>query len=173
MWIVSESHRITAPGKTEHLPLILLEGPTAAEHVEAGDYLDRLQLKWAQFENIPFFSLGRRKDFDGLTFEKRTEDADQNDNQPLVRHEIWRRSYRSHPYLRPYSAEDFLQHAVQVITSMAPHFLVGGKKLPMAKVAELMERWSHVLEDAEYRRLDIKKIQRRLPDLDSLLGGGG
>ncbi|MFZ1199004.1 MAG: hypothetical protein WAO07_02460, partial [Desulfobacterales bacterium] len=66
--------------------------------------------------------------------------------------------------------EDFLQHAVQVITSMAPHFLVDGKKLPMAKMAELMERWTHVLEEAEHRRLDMKKIQRRLPDLDSLLG---
>jgi hypothetical protein len=103
VWIVSESHKVTAPGKTEHLPLILLEGPTAAEHVEAGEYLDSLQLKWAQFENIPFFSLGRRKDFDGLTFEKRTENAAQSENQPLVRHEIWRRSYRLHPYLRSFS----------------------------------------------------------------------
>jgi hypothetical protein len=32
---------------------------------------------------------------------------------------------------------------------MAPHFLVDGKKLPIAKTAELMERWTHVLEEAD------------------------
>jgi hypothetical protein len=40
-------------------------------------------------------------------------------------------------------------HTRNVITSMAPHFLVDGKKLPIAKTAELMERWTHVLEEAD------------------------
>ena len=121
---------------------------------------------------MPYFSLCRFENFDGLTFEKRTDEAAEGENQPLSRHEVWRRSYRAHPYLRSYSEEDFQQHAVQIIKAMAPHFIVGGEKLPRAKMAELMERWTHVLEEAEHRRLDMKKIQRRLPDLDSLLGGG-
>jgi hypothetical protein len=54
---------------------------------------------------------------------------------------------------------------------MTPHFLVGGKKLPTAKVAELMERWTHILEEAEYRRLDMKKLQNRLPDLNKFHAG--
>lgn len=49
VWIVSESHRLTTTERTEHLPLILLEGPTADAHSEAAKYLDSLQLKWAQF----------------------------------------------------------------------------------------------------------------------------
>lgn len=51
---------------------------------------------------------------------------------------------------------------------MTPHFLVGGKKLPAAKVAELMEQWTHLLEEAEDRRLDMRKLLSRLPDLGDL-----
>ncbi len=171
VWIVSESHRVAATERTEHLPLILMEGPTANDHAEAGEYLDSLQPKWAQFEEVPFFSLGHRKDFDGLTFEKRTVKHAETENRPLVRHEVWRRAYRAHPYLRSVSEEDFLHHVVQILTAMTPHFLVGGQKLSKAKVVELMERWTYILEEAEHRRLDMKKLQSRLPDLDNLHGG--
>ncbi len=171
VWIVSERHRVAATERTEYLPLILMEGPTADDHVEAGDYLDSLQPKWAQFEEVPFFSMGHRKNFDGLTFEKRTMEHAETEHRPLVLHEVWRRAYRGHPYLRSLSEEDFLQHAVHILTAMTPHFLVGGQKLPEVKVAELMERWTHILEEAKHRRLDMKKLQSRLPDLDILHGG--
>ncbi len=171
VWIVSESHRMATTERTEHLPLILLEGPTADAHAEAGEYLERLQPKWAQFEGVPFLSLGRRTHFDGLNFKKRTAEPAETEKRPLVRHEVWRLAYRARPYLRSLSEDDFLQHAVHIFSAMTPHFLVGGKKLSMAKVAELMERWTHILEEAEYRRLDMKKLQSRLPDLDDLRGG--
>ena len=54
---------------------------------------------------------------------------------------------------------------------MARHFLNGGRKLPHAAVAKLMEGWTHVLEEAEHRRLDMRKLQARLPGLDLLRGG--
>lgn len=171
VWIVSESHRVDTTERTEYLPLILLEGPTADAYAEAGEYLDRLQPKWAQFEGVPLVSLGRRTNFDGLNFKKRTAESAETEKRQLVRHEVWRQAYRARPYLRHLSEEDFLQHAVHILSAMTPHFLVGGKKLPMAKVAELMERWTHILEEAEYRRLDMKKLQSRLPDLNKFLAG--
>ncbi len=168
VWIVSESHRVASKGGLEHLPLIIMEGPTADDHVAAGKYLDSLQPKWAEFEKVPFFSLGQRANLDGLTFEKRTADQTEAVNRPLVRHEVWRLAYKARPYLRSLSQEDFLEHAVRILKAMMPHFLVGGQKLPKATVAEFMEGWTHVLEEAEHRRLDMKKLQSRLPDLDTL-----
>ena len=171
VWIVSESHRLATTERTEHLPLILLEGPTADVHAEAGEYLDRLQLKWAEFEGMPFVSLDRRTDFDGLNFVKRTGQPAKTEKNPLVQHELWRRAYRARPYLRSLAEEEVLQHAVHILSAMTPHFLVGGKKLPTAKVAELMEQWTHILEEAEYRRLDMRKLQSRMPDLGDLRSG--
>jgi hypothetical protein len=171
VWIVSESHRVATKEGLEYLPLILMEGPAADDHADAGEYLDGLQAKWAKFEKMPFFSLGHRKNFDGLTFENRKMEHAETENRPLVRHEVWRRAYRTHPYLRSLSEEDFLEHAVRILTAMTPHFLVGGQKLPKATVAEFMEGWTHILEEAEHRRLDMKKLQSRLPDPDKFGGG--
>lgn len=172
VWIISESHRIGHEGGPEQLPLILMEGPTASDHVAAGEYLDGLQSKWAEFEGVPFSSLGKQKNFDGLTFEKRSVEPPSSANgEHLVRHEVWRRAYRQDPYLRSLSEEDFLEHAARIIGRMAPHFLKGGRKLAESAVAQLMEGWTHVLEEAEYRRLDMRKLHRRLPDLNTLHGG--
>ena len=170
VWIVSESHRVATTEPNEHLPLILLDGPGADAHSEAGDYLESLQEEWARFEGVPLVSLGRRTDFDGLDFQKRATAQVETEGRALVRHEMWRRAYRAHPYLRRLSEDDFLQYGVHVLSSMTPHFLIGGKKLPMVKVAELMERWAHILEEAEYRRLDMKKLQNRMPNIGDLSG---
>ncbi len=169
VWIVTESHRLAAPGPREHLPLIFLEGPSSEAHTEACDYLDSLQAKWAQFVGVPLVSLGRRQDFDGLSFDIRKMKSE-TDGRPLVRHEMWRRTYREKPYLRHLGEEQFLEYVAQIISAMTPHFLVGGKKLPFTAVAELMERWTHILEEAEFRRLDMRKLTARLPDIDTLRG---
>ena len=171
VWIISESHKLATKEQTEHLPLILLEGPMANAHADAGEYLDTLQQKWAEFERLPFASLGQRTDFDGLSFVKRAEHPVNTEKKPLVRHEVWRQSYRDHPYLRSLGEEEFLQHAIHVLSIMTPHFLIGGKKLSDATVAELMERWTHILEEAEYRRLDMRKLQSRMPDVEDLIDG--
>lgn len=163
VWSISESHRLATTKKTEFLPLILLEGPTADAYIKAGEYLNSLQSKWAQFEGMPTVSLDRLMNFDGLTFQKRMGKSTKDEKKLLVRHELLRQEYRMHPYLRSLSEDEFLQHAVYVLSVMTPHFLIGGKKLPMAKMAKIMTQWTHILEEAEYRRLDMKKIQSRLP----------
>lgn len=171
VWSVSESHRLATGKRTAYLPSILLEGPTADAHAGAGDYLDSLQPKWAQFVGMPIVSLGRLTDFDGLIFEKRTSQPAKAEKEPLSRHELFRRNYRVSPYLRSLSEEEFLQRAIQVLSTLTPSFLVGGRKIPMAQIAELMEQWTHILEEAEYRRFDMRKIQNRMPDLGDLRNG--
>lgn len=166
VWIISESHRIVANTKKEYLPVILMEGPTASSHSAAGNYLDSLQPHWAKFEKVPFVSVGARDNFEGLTFEKRMTRRSSSEKRLLVRHELWRLSYRASPYLRSLSDEDFLEHAARIITALVPHFLIEGPKLPKAVVAELMEGWTHVLEEAEHRRLDMKRLRGKLPRLD-------
>ena len=40
VWIISESHMLVSKDGSEHLSVILLEGPTADDHATAGEYLD-------------------------------------------------------------------------------------------------------------------------------------
>ncbi|MFL6623122.1 MAG: hypothetical protein ACJ8NR_11065 [Sulfurifustis sp.] len=158
-WIIAETHRVGTAEPTEYLPLVLWEGPTAHAYVDAGRYLDALQRDWARFDGMPVVSAGPRTTFDDLDFQKRTRP--ESTSGPLARHEWWRKTYRANPYLRSLSEEEFLQYGVRILSTMTPHFLVGHQKLPTAQVAELMQRWTHILEEAEYRRLDMKKLRAR------------
>lgn len=163
VWIISESHLLISKDGAEHLPLILLEGPTADDYANVGEYLDNLQLKWAEFEEHKSLSRGRLQNFEGVNFKKQSVKQKDNRQASLARHEIWRRRYRAQPYLRSLSETDFIEHSARILTTMMPHFLVGGKKLPHATVADLMEGWTHILEEAEHRNFDMKKLQRKIP----------
>ena len=167
VWIISESHILISKDGSEHLPLILLEGPTADDHATAGEYLGRALLKWAKFEGDQSLSWSRIQNFDGLKFKKQPAELKDDEKRPPVRYEMWRQAYRMRPYLRSLSETDFLEYSAEITTTMMPHFLIGGQKLPHAKVAQLMERWTHILEEAEYRRLDMRKLESRMPPIGS------
>ncbi len=165
--IISESHRISLNSRTESLPLILLEGPIGADHAIAGEFLNSMQQKWSEFIGVPFSSLGEIENFDNLAFEERNLEKPINEeDQQHERHELWRRAYRQSPYLRSLSENDFLEHTAGILNKMTPHFLLGGRKLPDSMVAALMEGWTHSFEEAEYRRLDMRKLRDKLHYVD-------
>lgn len=168
VWIISESHAVTISGSTQFLPLILLAGPRAQDNDQAGEYINGLAKQWAEFVGVPLSSYGDINSFDGFKFETRHCEV-QESSDPPERHEVWRRSYRQNPYLRALTEDEFLKHGTNIMVAMAPNFLIGGRGLPNHKVAVLMELFTHVLEEAEYRRLDMRKLQARLPDLSTLI----
>ena len=167
VWIISQSHILVRKDGAEHLPLVLLEGPTSNDYANDGKYLDYLQIKWAEFEGHKTLSRERLQNFEGVNFKKQSLERKDDREESLVRHELWRRRYRAQPYLRALSETDFLEHSARILTTMMPHFLTGGKKLPHAIVAQLMEGWTHILEEAEHRKLDMKKLQGKIPPFDS------
>lgn len=170
VWIISESHRLVSKAGMEHLPMVLLDGPTGNSHILDGNYINGLQAEWAKYLGMPFSDLGECENFDGLNFEKRSvESASSTDSARLARHEVWRRAYRHNPYLRSLSEKDFLKHTAQILEVMTPHFLKDGRKLENYMVASLIEGWTHALEEAEHRRLDMRKLQQWLPGLDQIL----
>ncbi|MCO6413348.1 MAG: hypothetical protein J5I92_11425 [Thiogranum sp.] len=167
VWIISESHRLSCDEDSGNASTILLAGPMADAHASAGDYLSSLMEQWAQFLGVRFVSLGEHENFDKLTFEERpVEPPKTTENLFLPRHEIWRQAYRNHPYLRSLSEADFLQHTARVFATMTPHFIKGGRKLSDSAIADLMEGWTHALEEAKHRRVDMRKLQPYLRDLN-------
>jgi hypothetical protein len=108
---------------------------------------------------VAVFHHGRLENFNGWRFDKRNQPHSQPKQDGLSRHEIWRLTYRKAPYLRHLSETEFLAHTGRVLSSFVPHFIKGRVKLPHEKVLELLIAWTHALEEAEFRRLDMKKLR--------------
>jgi hypothetical protein len=76
----------------------------------------------------------------------------------MKRHEVWRLKYRSDRYLRELTDENLLAHGRRLIVVMTPHYLIGGVKLAPEALMKLTEGWTHFLEEAAIRGLDLKRL---------------
>ena len=162
MLIISESHRVASSSLQEFLPVITLEGPSASDFSGVDDFVSSLAGKWAKFEGHSIVSIGERENFDGIQFQTRGEKEASGENNKISRQEYWRRSYLRSRYLRQLSENEFLQHTANTMKAMKPHFTIGGEKLPFKKIAELKQRWTHCLTEAEIRRIDMRKLSKFL-----------
>ena len=59
-------------------------------------------------------------------------------------------------------AEQLLGEQVKPIRTMEPHIRNGGQKPAHSAVAQLTEDWTHVLDEAEFRRPDMRKLRKRV-----------
>ena len=168
--IVSEGHIFSSEGGQEFLPVVQVLGPSAQDDGRFSEYIGDLQSKWCDYLGVPLVSRGEVADLSLFEFKPRKKElSEPPSTEPLSNEERCRRAYRRNPYLRTLSEEDFLDFATKVITTMAPQFIKGGKKLPFQSFVPIGIKWIHVLEEAEYRRLDMRKLQIRLPDRNTYI----
>jgi len=160
--VISESHRVASSSSQEFLPVITLEGPFATEFSDIGGFVTSLAEKWAKFEGHALVSIGERENFDGIRFQTRGEEKTAGNKKKISRQEYWRRSYLRYPYLRRLSEYEFLQRTADIMKAMKPHFMINGKKLPFDEISELKRRWADCLTEAEFRRIDMRKLSRFL-----------
>jgi hypothetical protein len=161
VWIISEAHQMIASDGVEQLPIILLEGPMADCHAQFGDYIGHLNSAWAEFERVPLRSSYRIENFDRMSFQDRVAKPPKPTLPPgmITRQESRERQYQQRPYLRSLSESDFLTHMARLFTTMMPHFHKDGRKFSEPAIKEPMRGWTHVLTEARYRRLDMKKLR--------------
>ena len=159
VWIFSESHSLRVKGGPEGLPIILLEGPRSDEFKEVGDYLSSLNERWARASRSPLFQW-RVENFEGSKFDSRAKPSTVEKKRHLSNQELWRLAYKMDPYLRNLPESDFLSSVGRIFISLAPNFILGREKLSPDRLAQLTIAWTHALEEAEYRRLDMRKLRR-------------
>ncbi len=168
VWIIGEGHSMALPQGSEATPLIIIEGPTGEQYPIADKLLDGYLREWAEFGGMPLMHMKGLKDFNDLPFKNREVTDTGKENQTgMTRSDYWRMEYKQSPYMRTFTKEQFLEHTGNILSSMMPHFLKGGIKMPHHVVAEYMRGWSHALEEAEYRNLDMKELYDYLPDFNS------
>jgi hypothetical protein len=123
------------------LPSIVIDGPAAVDQPELTKALDILQSRWAAFNGVSFATTDIRKISDSYFISLSELDKE---NEPLKpRYEIWRKQYRTRPYLRSLSDDDVLNHGARLIKLMAPGFLKDGPKIPFDVMAQFMEGFTH------------------------------
>ncbi len=177
VWIFSETHSLQVGTVPQGVPIILLEGPQSDHFPEIGDHLSSLNELWAKQSQSPLFQ-GRIENFNDAKFESlgKTNNADKKNLKDLSNQEIWRLAYHQDPYLRQLSELDFFAAIGRVFSELAVHFIVGREQLPRDRLMELTIGWTHGLEEAEHRRLDMRKLRafidrRKVPEdlIDGLL----
>jgi hypothetical protein len=158
VWFMLENFALKTKKGAKALPSIVIDGPTAVNQPELSKILVLLQSKWAAFNGIPFTTADIRKISDSDFI--RLSELDK-EHQPLKpRHELWRKQYRNNPYLTSLSDDAVLMHGARLLSFMAPGFLKNGPKLPFDQMAQFMEGFTHFLEEAHSRGLDMKKMTK-------------
>ncbi len=158
VWFILENFSLKTRKGNKLLPSIVIDGLGAVKRPELTNILNILQSNWAAFNGIPYITANIDKitdsDFIHLS------ELEKEHQQFKPRHELWRQRYRDDPYLRSLPDDAVLAHGARLLSFMAPNFLKEGHRIPFEKMAQFMEGWTHFLEEARFRGLDLRKMPK-------------
>ena len=165
-YFISEAHSFKINENLNGDVLLIIEGPTAKFHPIAIEKFESLNMEWAQYNDAPLYEVeGDIPDFSKLPITGKTKTTQKQNEDQMARHELWRKQYKEKPYLRDLNEEFFIKYGEKVIIELAPHFLKGHPKKEEAETLKLMIMWTHFLEEAEYRKFDMKKLNNDFSNL--------
>jgi hypothetical protein len=152
--------------KLKGLPILLIPNAvTEAARVE--EFVRELNEKWAAFERKPLIHV-ESEDIPKLGFRRFSEEA-KEPRWPMKRHEYWSLLYRRRPYLRQLSEDELLEFGAKALEDVGSRFIKGTPKTPMAEMEPMMIRWSHFLDEAQHRALDLRKLMEKADGLGDRL----
>lgn len=158
--LVSETH-YTRLGGLKAMPVIEIEGPTAAVYPRSTRTLDELRVSWVAHCGQQLFEATPPRVSDAAF---RSFTADSQDNpSTMAAHEVWRRQYRAKPYLSGLNAEELREYAIKVFQTLKPYFLRGEEKPTDAVAKEYMAWFTHLLEEVSIRGVDMRQTATRPP----------
>jgi hypothetical protein len=62
---------------------------------------------------------------------------------------------------RPLSEDQLLEFGAKALEEVGARFIKGAPKTPMAEMEPMMIRWSHFLDEAHHRALDMRKLMKK------------
>jgi hypothetical protein len=165
VWIINESHYQEVTPDLDGLPgMIMWNSVPDSENVTG--YIDNfLQPRWAAFNGVPFIRMDGNvlKDFSFQSLRKKRIEASGN----ITRHQLWRKQYGKVPYLRDLSKQELRDYLVRLLSALAPGFMKGATETQRSLMRELMEPWTHLLEEMNFRALDLREFSPVLRHLGS------
>ena len=142
---------------TQHLPIPSQssEGSAARAHLTASGQLDYILDAWSRNEGATLLQ-------GALPSLENYRSAFPPTSPAQIRaHEDWRMAYRAERYLATVGIDELMTHGRVVFAQLAPHFLIGAAK--HGDLSDLLQRWTHFLEECELRNLDMRQFSPDLP----------
>ncbi|MDO8437927.1 MAG: hypothetical protein Q7S69_07220 [Nitrosomonadaceae bacterium] len=161
VWLLFESHALREATDIPAFPIMLISGERSAQFPWFGTFQDDLVNQWAAFNNVAVIDSGNQTP-NSLKFTA-TEELHSPIPTQLPRQEVWRRQYRSQPYMRHLSDAAVLEHGGKIIKRLMPYFLKGGPGYITEVVNPLLEEFTHFQEEASHRALDWRDIPKPYP----------
>ena len=158
--VISEIHSLETSVSEENLPIIEMKGPSARRFSKADKRVSQLSRDWSVCAGATAFFTGTMSGVNQFRFRERS--TAMKGATTMKRHEYWRTQYRANRYLAALTEDDFWKHTAEIFHSMTPHFLKNGKKLSEPEISDLLIRWTHCLEEAELRNLDVRRLDHYL-----------
>jgi len=60
--------------------------------------------------------------------------------------------------LRSFNKDELLDFGQKILRELTPQFLKGTPKKPLDKIGEVLERWTHFLEEINIRGIDMREF---------------
>jgi hypothetical protein len=158
VWLLFESHAL---GRLNGIPAttsMLIRGDRAESLPWFTAFHRDIVTRWASASNGVTIDAGS-PDPSTLRFQA-TEDLVRAPPTELPLHELWRHQYRGQPYLRALCDDEVLARGAKVLKRLLPHFLKDGPGYLPERDNRLMEEFTHFLEEAGFRALDLRSIPK-------------
>lgn len=156
VWIINESHYQEVAPDLEAIPALIMTNNLVPDLVNVASFIDSLQPKWAHFNGAPLIRMEGGY-LDNINFQSMKKKR-QKTAETIPRHEMWRRQYRRRPYLRALSKQELMEYFERLLTAMGPGFLKGATEKQRSLMTELMEPWTHFLEEVNLLGLDMREF---------------
>lgn len=135
--------------------LVMPSGLPDPNGIEA--FASSLLPKWCAFEGVPLVRIETEM-FPKLSFERISRKKEEKP-KPLTPDEYWRGEYRHSPYLRDLTKKDLLHYGGKLLEDIGPRFLKDAPQTPKDYLSDLMARFTHFLEEANFRAIDMRELE--------------
>jgi hypothetical protein len=161
-WVLSETHAAPITPQLNGLLSVVLDHPLVHDDGSVEKFVSSLHPRWAAYNRIPFFrgevASGQIGDIPIQPLKELKREP-----QPVRRQDLWRMQYAANPYLRKLSDDELLAYGGKLTSDVGKGFLVGSTVTREQNMVG-MERWTHLLEEINFRGIDLRAMK---PHLDA------
>lgn len=158
IWLLFESHALGTVNGIPAATSMLIRGDRAESMPWFAAFHKDMVARWAVANNGVTVDAGS-PDPATLQFQA-MEDLTKAAPTNLPLHELWRHQYRARPYLRALRDDEVLAHGAEILQRLLPHFLKNGPGYVPERDNRLIEEFTHFLEEAGFRALDLRGIPK-------------
>ncbi len=154
--LINSAHYTQMTPTLKGLPILIIPG-AQLDSEKVANFASSLSPRWSAFEGQPFFSIAP-EDIPKLNYQRFSDDVEDRPGSMIKRQDLWSLQYKQNPYLRPMDKESFLLYGAKVFERLSTSMIKGGPRIPVEERHELMERFSHVMDEMGFRGIDMREM---------------